>query len=157
MLNESLHREKHAQQVLWHLTLILLSVSLIWLVRTVDRAFPVVTDFQVTSQTVAGDSVIIAGTMDKVRDCEFLDIRAYTSEGRHIRINFLDRADSSPPETRPTTFQIWGPRQVFTNNATTVNIYAHHACSIFWSQTTKLVTLTVIKVPESLENNDENK
>jgi len=138
---------KILRELLWHLLLLVISVLFVLAVRSIDRSFPVLNDFEVTSQQVTKTSAIIEGKVNKVRDCELLEINAFTPEGRRIAINFLDKPIEGNQGTRPIGVQFWGPWELFNQNNTSINIFITHACSVFWSQTSKLTTLTLVKVP----------
>ena len=140
---------KILRELLWHLLVLVISVLFVLAVRSIDRSFPVLNDFEVTSQQVTKTSVIIEGKVNKVRDCKLLEFNAFTPEGRRIAINFLDKPIEGNQGTRPIGVQFWGPWELFNQNNTSVNIYITHACSVFWSQTSKLTTLTLVKVPGS--------
>ena len=137
------------KEMLWHVILLTVSVLFVLAVRAIDRSFPVLKDFEVTSQQITDVSVIIEGKVNKVRDCKLLEINAFTPEGRKLAINFLDRPIEENQGTRPVGIQFWGPGELFNQNNTSINIFITHSCSVFWSQTTKLTTLTLVKVPES--------
>lgn len=138
---------KILRELLWHLLLLVISVLFVLAVRAIDRSFPVLKDFEVTSQQVTKTSVIIEGKVNKVRDCKLLESNAFTPEGRRIAINFLDKPIEGNQGTRPIGVQFWGPWELFNQNNTSINIFITHSCSVFWSQTTKLTTLTLVKVP----------
>lgn len=138
---------KILRELLWHLLLLVISVLFVLAVRSIDRSFPVLNDFEVTSQQVTNTSVIIEGKVNKVRDCKLLEINAFTPEGRRIAINFLDKPIEGNQGTRPIGVQFWGPWELFNQNNTSINIFITYACSVFWSQTSKLTTLTLVKVP----------
>lgn len=140
---------KILRELLWHLLLLVISVLFVLAVRSIDRSFPVLNDFEATSQQVTKTSVIIEGKVNKVRDCKLLEINAFTPEGRRIAINFLDKPIEENQGTRPIGVQFWGPWELFNQNNTSINIFITHACSVFWSQTSKLTTLTLVKVPGS--------
>ena len=140
---------KILRELLWHLLLLVISVLFVLAVRSIDRSFPVLNDFEVTSQQVTKTSVRIEGKVNKVRDCKLLEINAFTPEGRRIAINFLDKPIEENQGTRPIGVQFWGPWELFNQNNTSINIFITHACSVFWSQTSKLTTLTLVKVPGS--------
>lgn len=140
---------KILRELLWHLLLLVISVLFVLAVRSINRSFPVLNDFEVTSQQVTKTSVIIEGKVNKVRDCKLLEINAFTPEGRRIAINFLDKPIEGNQGTRPIGVQFWGPWELFNQNNTSINIFITHACSVFWSQTSKLTTLTLVKVPGS--------
>jgi len=140
---------KILRELLWHLLLLVISVLFVLAVRSIDRSFPVLNDFEVTSQQVTKTSVIIEGKVNKVRDCKLLEINTFTPEGRRIAINFLDKPIEGNQGTRPIGVQFWGPLELFNQNNTSINIFITHACSVFWSQTSKLTTLTLVKVPGS--------
>ena len=138
---------KILRELLWHLLVLVISVLFVLAVRSIDRSFPVLNDFEVTSQQVTKTSVIIEGKVNKVRDCKLLEFNAFTPEGRRIAINFLDKPIEGNQGTRPIGVQFWGPWELFNQNNTSINIFITHACSVFWSQTSKLTTLTLVKVP----------
>ena len=139
---------KMFRELLWHVMLLIVSVLFILAFRAVDRSFPVVRGFEVTSQRVTDLSVSIEGSVEKVRDCKLLENNAFKPEGRKIAINILDRHNEENQGTRPVGSQFWGPWEIFNQNNDSVNIYITHTCSVFWSQTTKLTTLTLVKAPE---------
>lgn len=140
---------KILRELLWHLLVLVISVLFVLAVRSINRSFPVLNDFEVTSQQVTKTSVIIEGKVNKVRDCKLLEFNAFTPEGRRIAINFLDKPIEGNQGTRPIGVQFWGPWELFNQNNTSINIFITHACSVFWSQTSKLTTLTLVKVPGS--------
>ena len=140
---------KILRELLWHLLLLVISVLFILAVRAIDRSFPVLKDFEVTSQQVTDVSVIIEGKVNKVRDCKLLEINAFTPEGRKLSINFPGKPIEENLSTRPVGIQFWGPWELFNQNNTSINIFITHSCSVFWSQTSKLITLTLVKVPGS--------
>ena len=139
---------KFLKEILWHLILLTVSVLFILAVRAIDRSFPVFKDFEVTSQQVTDVSVVIEGKVNKVRDCKLLEINAFTPEGRKIAINFLDRSIEETQGTRPVGIQFWGPWELFNQHNSSIDIFITHACSVFWSQTTRLTTLKLVKVVE---------
>lgn len=143
-----------AKQLAWHIGLLVLSVLFILGVRLIDRSFPVIKDFKVTSQKLQNGSVIIEGSLEKIRDCKFLELNAYTADGHKVWIDFLDRPKDRQLETRAVRVQLWGPWEIYTKGSSTITLYAHHACSIFWTQTIKLTNLTPIKVPAGEINNE---
>ncbi len=97
------------KEMLWHVILLTVSVLFVLAVRAIDRSFPVLKDFEVTSRQITDVSVIIEGKVNKVRDCKLLEINAFTSEGRKLAINFLDRPIGENQGTRPVGIQFWGP------------------------------------------------
>ncbi len=136
------------KEMLWHVILLTVSVLFVLAVRDIDRSFPVLKDFEVTSQQVTDASVIIEGKVNKVRDCKLLEINAFTPEGRKLSINFPGKPIEENLSTRPVGIQFWGPWELFNQNNTSINIFITHSCSVFWSQTSKLTTLTLVKAPE---------
>ena len=139
---------KILRELLWHIILLTVSVLFVLAVRAIDRSFPVLKDFEVTSQQVTDVSDIIEGKVNKVRDCKLLEINAFTPEGRKLAINFLDKPIEENLRTRPVGIQFWGPWELFNQNNTSVSIFITHSCSVFWSQTTNLTTLTLVRVVE---------
>lgn len=134
-------------QLAWHTGLLAVSVLVILVIRFIDLSFPVIEDFKVTSQSPTANGILIEGSMSKLRDCKILSVSAYDSAGRKLNLDLLEDASL---DTRPVRVQLWGPWEVFgkySNSNNSISLYAEHACSIFWTQTTKLTDLAWMQVP----------
>ena len=139
-------------QLTWQVALMSLAACTVFVARKIDMAFPAVQDFKVTSQKeLATGGLLIEGTMDKVRDCTFTDVTAYTADGRQVYVHFLDKPPNMPPATRAVRIQAWGPWEVYSGKNQSVSLYARHQCHIFWSQTTKLADINVVLVSPKKE------
>ena len=133
-------------RLVWHVGPILAAALVLLLVKTVDQSIPVVTNFNVTNQTVIHTGVIVEGTMEKQRDCEFLEVTAYANK-KPVPIRFLDKDENAPTYSRAVRVQLWGPWEISSGSARTVTLYARHSCHIFWGHTTELTKLSIIGVP----------
>lgn len=132
-------------RTLWHVGPILAAALVLMLVKFVDQSIPVVTNFNITNQVVIPTGVMIEGTMEKQRDCEFQEVLAYANK-RPVQVRFLDKDESSPSYTRAVRVQLWGPWEINSGTARTVTIYARHSCHIFWGHTTELTKLSIVGV-----------
>lgn len=142
-----------ALQLIWQLVLASAAVGVVYAARKLDLASPVIKDFKVTSQSeMPNGGLLIEGTMEKLRDCTFSEVTAYTQDGHQVHVSFLDKPPNTPATTRAVRIQAWGPWQVYSGKSTSVSLYARHSCHIFWSQTTKLTDLNLVLVTEPLAN-----
>lgn len=99
-------------------------VFLGWLYREHESSLnPVVVDFQITWAKVKDDSLYISGLMRKRRDCEFLDVVAYSGR-RFVSVEFLE---SERIVTRRPRLQTFGPWKL-TPRADRVQLFATHRC-----------------------------
>lgn len=85
--------------------------------------YPVVGEFSIEQVENISDGSRIAGHMVKSRDCEFLELSAYTRD-RFINIAFTETAS---PVTRVQGQQEWGWWLV-TPRVKHITIYARHSC-----------------------------
>lgn len=107
--------------------------------------FPVVTSFNVSIIELAGDDVIVSGTLKKSRSCALLqDVQAFTSIGERLPIVFLDRKESAT-FSRPAidgANQPFGPWLIKGGNNETFALYSLHRCHALWTKETRLATVT---------------
>lgn len=86
--------------------------------------FPVVVNFQIEQVMVEDRDQMIAGTMNKVRDCRFQEIVAYS--GDHlIGVSFTE---TPAPVSRIEGRQAWG-WWVITPPVKRLTLYARHQCA----------------------------
>lgn len=102
--------------------------------------FPVVKYFYVTSMDTQKDSVQVAGSMEKVRNCRVLGVSAFYETSETLpaasSLVFLD----AEVDSRPAIEQRWGPWEVEvpTDSKGDITFYVNHRCHILWDTTTKL-------------------
>lgn len=87
--------------------------------------FPVVTDFKITHATFDDDSVHIAGTMKKIRDCQFVEVVAYSNQ-HLVNIKFTETSNTV---SRIQGNQAWDWWEL-TPAVNRLKLYALHEC---WS------------------------
>ncbi len=104
---------------------------------------PIVEDFTIDSAAEGDGSLILSGTMRKVRDCEWLGVsamaRGESDTLEPARIVFLDPKTT----TRPTGKQTWGPWSMVIAGGyegKDVEIVARHQCHFAWQTTSHLIT-----------------
>jgi hypothetical protein len=135
-------------RIIWHITPLTAALVCIFLFKLLDQSFDVVKDFKITNQSLTPSGVMIEGTLDKRRNCTFEEVVGYTSEGRQIFVNFLDKPQGAPNASRAVRVQMWGPWEVMSGNAQTISLYARHSCHMFWPHVTLLTKFTVVKVED---------
>ena len=86
---------------------------------------PVIKEFTINVIEPMQDSVIISGTMNKVRSCQFLDVVAY-SDNTFIGITFLN-APTRKKVNRLAGEQTYGPWEL-KPKTDTLRIYSTHRC-----------------------------
>lgn len=116
----------------------------------IDRQFPVVDPFVVTSVDCDGGCLKIDGWLEKQRDCKLVEVYARhvvpNELPRVMEVQFLDR-ENSQLITRPVGSQTWGPWRVkLSKPEGVVELYATHICHPFWETKSQL---TGINVPTS--------
>ena len=129
----------------WHIGPVLAAALVLVLIKTIDQSIPVVSNFNVTNQVIIPHGVLIEGTLEKQRDCEFLEVTAYANR-RPVPIKFLDKPEGATNYSRAVRVQLWGPWEIESGTARTVTLYARHSCHIFWSHTTELTKLSIIGI-----------
>ena len=113
-----------------------------------SRFFPVVKEFHATMLVRNGNTVLAQGTLDKVRDCRFIELLAYADQnGSDIKAPI--RVDFSPAndlmQTRLAIPQQWGPWAFLLPKAEGASIVlaARHECHAFYTTTTYLAKFEV--------------
>ena len=101
------------------------------------RYMPVVTGFNVTYSEHDSGSLIIAGNMQKVRDCRFIEVAAYSGDS-YLSLEFSDRHLRDHGKTRAEGLQTWGPWEI-TPDSMPLRLIARHQCHILWDSTTVLL------------------
>lgn len=127
----------------WHVLFMVSAFALFALARVVDTAYPVVEDFKITKFVKTPSGIVIEGSMRKVRDCSFNNVTAFTSEGRKVHVQFLDKVPGAPEDSRPVRLQLWGPWEVYSGNSQQVSMYAQHSCHALWTMNTKLIDIPI--------------
>ena len=79
-----------------------------------DQHYRVITSFRVQTQFVESGGemkggVLIVGTFDKQRNCEFVSLTGRTSDGDVAGVTFMDRRRNEPMFSRPLGSQKFGP------------------------------------------------
>lgn len=98
---------------------------------------PIVKDFTVLTTEHFNDKVIISGTFNKVRDCRFIEITAYSGD-RLAMLAYNDTADHVV-RSRARGFQEFGPWVIQPDNKKPLTIEARHKCHILWDSTSDLI------------------
>lgn len=104
--------------------------------------FPVIEDFKIVVAKDLGDKVAISGTMDKVRDCEFIEVVGYSGE-EHVAVVF-NKYPGAPVVSRLVRKQTYGP-WLLIPKVPEIELYAHHICST-GKVTTKLFQGAIVGV-----------
>ena len=132
--------------------LVLGAVSFVYFGPLIDRLFPVVEPFVITSKEIKEDTIIISGWLYKKREaCEFIEAQglAKRSEGAPITAPF-EFLDAKEVYSRPKGLQTWGPWSIVVPKDTEkVIITALHSCHPLWKTRSELDTIEI--------NNDLNK
>lgn len=107
----------------------------------VDQEYTVVSDFRIVTQVVTPEGMLIEGTMNKQRDCRFVEVVAMLDEipGQVV---FLDTRER-PVFSRPTGPQKWGPWLVIADPKQGVVLHARHVCHGAWDHTAVLTSFVV--------------
>ena len=80
------------------------------------------------------------GTMQKRRNCNFIQLTAYVDNVKPVELNLLDSKNRT---TRVVGYQLWGPWGIATRDHKTVQIYSRHQCHFMWQQEQKLADLSL--------------
>ena len=95
--------------------------------RIEPSIFPVVTGFEITStQSEDGGKLLISGTFNKVRSCEFMGVIAY-SGSQFVSITFA-AAQGSQTASRLTGRQTYGP-WTLVPEVNQIELYSRHKCA----------------------------
>ena len=110
-----------------------------------SKASPVLA-FSVVDTTCQGGCVTVSGTLDKRRDCAFIETYARISrDGGISRIALIEyRGEKLGMKlSRPLGVQAWGPWYVAATPGDRVELYARHQCHPFWVTETRLAQVVV--------------
>ena len=114
---------------------------LIGLTYLADQAYTVVQDFRIITQVLTPEGVLIEGTMDKRRDCRFMEVVAMLDEVPSAVI-FLDNKERAA-YSRPSGPQKWGPWLLVADPGQGVRLHVRHSCHAGWDHTELLTTFVV--------------
>ena len=114
---------------------------LIGLTYLADQAYTVVQDFRIITQVLTPEGVLIEGTMDKRRDCRFMEVVAMLDEVPSAVI-FLDNKEHAA-YSRPSGPQKWGPWLLVADPGQGVRLHVRHSCHAGWDHTELLTTFVV--------------
>lgn len=99
-------------------------------------ALPVTDKLNITSVVEDKAGIIVEGSFDKLRNCEFVSLEWRTSFGQRIDYSFLEDYD---PISRPTGDQIIGPWLLFkVESLNNLEAIVTHQCHPLWQTKTKL-------------------
>ena len=110
-----------------------------------SKASPVLA-FAVVDTNCDGGCVTVSGTLDKRRDCDFIETYARISrDGGIPRIALIEyRGEKLGMKfKRPLGVQAWGPWYVAATPGDRVELYARHQCHPFWVTETRLAQVVV--------------
>lgn len=119
----------------------ILAPALVVWVYWLDTQWAVVTDFRILTETKVDGGAIVTGTMDKRRDCQFIEVLAMT-DGEPADVVFLDLS-YRPEYSRARGPQRWGPWLVRAEDGQGVVLYARHQCHAAWDHTDRLTSFVV--------------
>lgn len=91
-----------------------------------DQRYRVIKSFQVQKQFVEKGGVMIVGTFDKQRNCEFVSVTGRASDGDVAGITF------KPLFSRPLGPQKFGPWYVEGDEGEVITLHAVHRCHFLW-------------------------
>ena len=113
-----------------------------------DQHYRVIKSFRVQTQFVesGGESrggVLIVGTFDKQRNCEFVSLTGRTSDGDVAGVTFMDRRRNEPMFSRPLGPQKFGPWYVEGNAGEGITLHAIHRCHFLWPHYEEIGTFVI--------------
>ena len=113
-----------------------------------DQHYRVIKSFKVQTQFVesGGESrggVLIVGTFDKQRNCEFVSVSGRTSDGDVAGVTFMDRRRNEPIFSRPLGPQKFGPWHVEGDAGEGITLHAVHRCHFLWPHYEEIGTFVV--------------
>lgn len=115
------------------LVFVMLSITTMQFLQTIEyKYFPVVKEFRIDITEHLEDRSLIYGTMNKVRDCRFIEMVTY-SNSKLLGVYF-----DKPIVSRLVGIQEFGPITVKPNSVIT-KIVSRHSCHGFWDSTTVLL------------------
>lgn len=97
-----------------------------------DQHYRVITSFRVQTQFVEKGGVLIDGTLDKQRNCEFVSVTGRASDGDVAGVTFMDRRPNEPMFSRPLGPQKFGPWYVEGSAGEGITLHAVHRCHFLW-------------------------
>ena len=97
-----------------------------------DQHYRVVKSFRVQTQFVKEGGVLITGTFDKQRNCEFVSVTGRASDGNVAAVTFPDRRPDEPTFSRPLGLQKFGPWYVESNPGDHITLHVIHRCHFMW-------------------------
>ncbi len=97
-----------------------------------DQHYRVIKSFRVQTQFVEKDGVLIVGTFDKQRNCEFVSVTGRSSDGDVAGVTFMDRRPNEPMFSRPLGPQKFGPWYVEGSAGEGITLHAVHRCHFLW-------------------------
>ena len=99
-------------------------------------ALPVTNKLNITSTVVDKAGLIIEGSFDKQRNCEFISLEWRTPLGQRVEYSFLEDYE---PISRPTGDQIIGPWLLFkVDRLDDLEAIVTHQCHPLWQTKTIL-------------------
>ena len=107
-----------------------------------SKASPVLA-FSVVDTTCQGGCVTVSGTLDKRRDCAFIETYARISRDGGIALIEYRGEKLGMKFKRPLGPQAWGPWYVEADSGDRVEMYARHQCHPFWVTETLLAQVVV--------------
>ena len=97
-----------------------------------DQHYRVIKSFQVQTQFVEQGGVLIVGTFDKQRNCEFVSVTDRAPDGDVAGVTFMDRRPNEPMFSRPLGPQKFGPWYVEGEEGEVITLHAVHRCHFLW-------------------------
>ena len=111
----------------------LLMLLLVLVAYEIDQEYKVVAGFTVSTQFVAdNEGVLIEGTMNKVRNCEFVSVAGRSASGDVAGVTFMDRRLNEAHYSRPLGPQKFGPWYVEGKRGEGITLSAVHRCHFLW-------------------------
>lgn len=108
-----------------------------------DQRYRVIKSFQVQKQFVEKGGVMIVGTFDKQRNCEFVSVTGRASDGDVAGVTFMDRRPNEPMFSRPLGPQKFGPWYVEGDAGEGITLHAVHRCNFLWPHYEEIGTFVV--------------
>ena len=113
------------------------SVTGVLLVKEIEhRMFPVVSDFEITRSERTPNGVLIWGTFEKERDCQFVEA-VVLAGAISLDLEYLDRSKNKAV-SRALGPQTFGPWRI-SPDLYPLRIVARHSCHPLWLNTTTLI------------------
>lgn len=126
-------------------------VCCIYITKGIEsRYFPVIEDFHINSMVSLNDTIVIQGTLNKVRDCEFKSLLVYAQLDDDV-IPFIADVRFSlngKGNTGAKIKQAWGPWNVVIPKEyvdATLTFYSTHSCITLYDTSNQLYEITFNK------------